>query len=259
MSVNAQFLYKPGIGEITDMTTTRFALALPLAVLLAGCGAGTEDAPEGQDGSTATGAAAQEETVEVVAPAGEYALDKNHAALTWSIPHMGLSDYQARFADYDASLTFDPENPENSAIELSIVPASVTTVFNGEFAEPGYDSWEDRIATDPGMLGAEDGAPITFRSTSVTMTGDRTADVTGDLTMRGQTKPVTMKATFTGNTDAHPMLRVPAIGLSAEGSFKPSEFGVNLMGGALGDEVTVRFNGEFLREEGEAASAEAAE
>ena len=61
---------------------------------------------------------------------------------------------------------------------------------------------------------------MTFVSTSVKKTGARTAKVTGDLTFLGQTRPVTLDATFNGEIERHPFANVPAIGFAAEGPFQ---------------------------------------
>ena len=89
---------------------------------------------------------------------------------------------------------------------------------------------------------------ITFVSTSVEPSGERTAKVTGDLTLKGVTKPVTLDVTFSGETDAHPFAKVPAIGFSAVGTFKRSEFGLDyLLPSIVGDDVKVQIEGDFIQ------------
>lgn len=234
------------MGVLIHMSKAKFAVAACLPFLLLACGG----KPEATGNNVAE--AETEAPVELKVPAGSYKLEPSHASLIWSIGHMGMSDYTARFASFDATVTLDPENLENSAVTLTIDPASVHTDYPLDYkalhADSAYASWDEDIAQDPGKLAAADGAKISFVSTGVKQTGPRTADVMGNLTMRGQTKPVTMKATFNGAMESHPFMKKPVIGFNAEGSFKPSEFGVNLLGGALADEVTVRFSGEFLQE-----------
>lgn len=220
--------------------------------LLAACGQSPE--PAAQNGTAET----TETAPEVKAPAGVYALDKTHASLIWSIPHLGMSDYTARFANIDAKVTLDPENIAQSSVVLTIDPASVRTDYPGDYAgthaNSGFKSWDEQIALSPDFLDGRKAPQISFTSTKVEQTGPRTAKVTGDLNFRGQTRPVTLDATFIGSVESHPFRKVPAIGFSAEGSFKPSEFGVGLLGGTLGDEVKVRFNGEFISEQPAAAN-----
>lgn len=223
---------------------TRHILMASAFALLAACG--QADQP-----GAAAGDPAVEAAVELQAPAGVYGLDNNHASLTWSIPHLGLSNYTARFTRFDATVTLDPENLEASSVSLTIDPASVRTDFPGDYpgTHPGseFRTWDEDIALNPNFLHGREFPQITFNSTRVEQTGPRTARVTGDLAFRGATRPVTLDATFNGELPTHPATSTPAIGFSAEGTFQPSEFGVNLFGGALGDAATIRFEGEFLQ------------
>ncbi|MNE38200.1 hypothetical protein D3C80_1320900 [compost metagenome] len=77
--------------------------------------------------------------------------------------------------------------------------------------------------------------------------------MTGDLTFLGVTKPVTLDATFGGEIEKHPFMQVPTIGFAAEGKFKRSDFGMPV--GPVGDETTIRFDGEFLQQVAPAAPA----
>ena len=233
------------------MTKTRPILAVSLSAILAACGA--------QAGETDSANAAIA-PVEVKAPAGTYTLEKTHAALIWSIPHMGLSDYHARFTQFDATVTLDPEDLENSAVELTLDPKSVRTDFPLDYKmvhpESKFANWDEEIALEEGKLAAGDGKAITFKSTAVEPTGPRTANIVGNLTMRGLTRPITLEAKFNGELESHPFMKVPVIGFNASGVIKPSEYGVNLYGGALGDAVTIRFSGEFLHKAEKSAEPE---
>ncbi|KAK0330672.1 hypothetical protein LTR94_031921, partial [Friedmanniomyces endolithicus] len=114
-------------------------------------------------------------------------------------------------------------------------------------------SWSEDIAKNKVFLNATAFPQITFKSTKVELTGTRTAKVTGDQTFLGVTKPVTLDATFNGDLEKHPFVPAPAIGFSAEGKFKRTDFGMAL--GPVGDEVTIRFDAEFIKEVAPAAPA----
>ncbi len=190
-------------------------------------------------------------------PAGEYKLDKSHADLSFKLSHLGFSWYTARFTDFDVKLNLDPKAPAAASVEASIKTSSLTLPA----PPPGF--------TDE-LLGAEwlDAAKypaITFRSTKVETTGPDTADVTGNLTLHGVTKPVTLKAKFNGGYAGFPPMDPNArIGFSLSGSFKRSDFGVSYgvpkpgstMG--VGDEVTVAIEAELLKPNPPAATAPAA-
>lgn len=197
-----------------------------------------------------TPAAAQSETVAIKAPAGVYGLDTAHAALLWSVKHLGISNYTGRFENLQATLNLDPANLEASSIEVTIDPKSVQTAYPADYktthAATGYETWDEEISRNPEFLNSDKFPAITFKSTGVERTGPRTARVTGDLTFLGVTKPVTLDATFNGEIESHPFRRVPALGLAAEGRFNRSDFGQPV--GPVGDEVTIRFDGEFIRQ-----------
>ncbi|WP_375269556.1 YceI family protein [Phenylobacterium sp.] len=227
--------------------------SLAAAALLAACSQPAETPAE-----TAAPEAAAETAVPAV-PAGVYALDPTHTAFFWSVPHNGISNYTARFSKVEATLTLDPDDLANSKIEAMIDPTSVSTAYPGDYKgthpNTGFQSWDENIAQ--GFLKAGQFPQITFVSTAVNPTGPRTAEVTGDLTFMGQTRPVTLNATFNGLLDRHPFLGVPAVGFAAEGSFKRSDFGMEA--GPVGDEVKIRFDGEFVRQGDAAAPAAGAE
>jgi polyisoprenoid-binding protein YceI len=168
-------------------------------------------------------------------------MDPTHASVTWKVMHMGLSNYTARFAKSDATLVFDPAKPEASKLTATVDPLSIRTDF--PFVEK--EDFDKKLAKDAKWFNAEFFDKITFASTAVKMTGAKTADVTGDLTLLGVTKPVVLKVTFNGGMAAHPMTKKPAIGFSATGSVKRSEFG--LTGGIpfVGDDVAVSIEAEM--------------
>ncbi len=231
----------------------KFALVALAPAMLAACS-------QASDPTTAesTEAAAPD----VVVPSGDYALDKNHASLLWSITHMGVAEYVVRMADIDSQLTLNTEDLSQSKVVLTINPLSVSTNYPSDYTPregDGYASWDEEIGKSPNFLDGGNSAPITFTSTKVVQTGPTTADVTGDLTLRGQTRPLTMEATLSGQMEKHPFGGMPVVGFSATGSFNPADFGVNLMNGALGDKVTITFHGEYQGAKAEAEAPAAAE
>ena len=173
-------------------------------------------------------------------PAGEYALEKTHASLTWKINHMGLSYYTARFTSFDTTINLDPKTPTNSTVSVTIDPRSVKT----DFPFPEKEDFDKVIAEKVLMAGEH--PTITFQSTSLKATGATTGKLTGNLTLMGVTKPVTLDVTLNGAKD-HPMRKVPALGFSATGSFKRSDFGSTFLQGPIGDEITVLIEVEFLK------------
>jgi polyisoprenoid-binding protein YceI len=228
------FFLKADGAELVIRKTFVLAVA---SVAVAGCNAPVQKAAV---------APAQEAPVAIIAPAGEYVLDKDHAALLWTVNHMGISNYTQRFLSYDATLSLDPSNIENSKISVQIDPASIQADYADDYrkthAKMPWKSWTDQLANDPQFMNAKQFPAITFASTKVERTGPKTAKVTGDLTFLGVTRPVTLNATLIGQTAKQPFLGVGAIGIDAEGAFSGADFGMKM---PLAKVVKINFAGEF--------------
>jgi polyisoprenoid-binding protein YceI len=173
-------------------------------------------------------------------PAGEYALEKTHASLTFTVTHLGLSNYTMRFASYDATIVLDPQNPTKSTVTATIDPKSIRT----DFPFPEKEDF-DKVIADKFLKSAEN-PTITFQSTGLQATGKKTGKLSGNLTLLGVTKPVVLDVTLNAATN-HPFRKVPALGFSATGSFKRSDFGSTDLQGPVGDEVKLRIEAEFLK------------
>lgn len=167
---------------------------------------------------------------------GAYALDNSHTAVTFKINHLGFSNYVGRFEVADASLDFDADNPTSAKLEATIEIASLD-VANDEFAETLIGpSWFDS-AQHPQAV---------FRSNDITIINETTGTVTGDLTLKGITKPMTLNVTFNGG-DNDPLRGGYAVGFSATGTFNRSDFGITRFLGPVSDEVNIDIEAEFVR------------
>lgn len=224
------------------MIRTTF-LAFGAALALAAC------APQPAKKAEAPAAQAVEPAPVVKAPAGVYLLDKGHASLLVRVKHMGLSNYTLRFTDFDATLDFNPSNPIASSVTASINPASVKSDYPGDYKAThkgsAFRSWDDDVAKNPLWLNANAHRTITFTSTALTMTGPRTGKLTGDLNFRGVTKPVTLDVTFNGDTVIPWLGDKNAIGFSAKGGLKRSDFGMDNLMQAVSDSVEIVIEAEF--------------
>ena len=226
---------------------SRIALPIAVAVLLAACGKGPEQAQDAPAAAPKVAASA-----DIKAPAGAYKLDPNHASLTVRLKHLGLADYVMRFMKFDAQLTLDPAKPENSSVSVTIDPKSIRTDYQGDYKathpDSPFGSFEESIARGDKMLNADKFPDITFKSTKVEKAGDKFR-ITGDLAFLGQTRPLTLEATVAGSMEKHPFTQRGAVGFAAVGTFTRSEWGMTGTQQYLGDAVTVEFNGEFQQAE----------
>ena len=169
---------------------------------------------------------------------GQYGLDKSHAKLIWATSHFGFSTYYGEFTDFDAKLNFDPAAPEKSSLDLTINTASVAT----------HDAALDKHLKAPDFFNVEKFPKATFKSSGIEVTGPNTGRVTGDLTLLGVTKPVTLDVVFNGAGEG-PVSKKYTAGFSAEGTIKRTEFGMATYAPYIGDEVKITFSGEFIKAE----------
>lgn len=214
----------------------RLMIAAAAALSLAACNPPAE-AP----------ATTEAQAVEVNAPTGAYTLDPFHSTVTVTAQHFGLAHYTLRFNKISGTLNFNAEMPAQSSIQATVDTTSLDTPYTGprDFdSELQNSSWLDSAGF----------ATATFTSTSIEQTGPNTARVTGDLTIKGQTHPITLEATYDGSHAPHPMgMQISSIGFSARGTFNRSQYGLNELipsaGGndGVGDEVTLIIEAEFNR------------
>lgn len=177
-------------------------------------------------------------------PDGKYVVDLSHASIVWKVSHLGLSNYVARFADFDASIEYDANNVTKSKVVASINPMSIQTAY------PNADEkdFDKVLATDKSWFNAGEFASINFESTSIKMTDDKEAIMTGDLTFLGVTQPVTLDVVFNGAMQRQPFSGKPTMGFSATTTIIRSEFGMSKYVPNIGDSVEVMIEGEFALE-----------
>ncbi len=122
--------------------------------------------------------------------AADYAIDTQgqHAFVNFKISHLGYSWVWGSFKEFDGNFSFDASQPEASKVKVTLQTASVDT----NHAE------RDKHLRSDDFLNVSEHPTATFESTSVKSTGDGTADITGNLTLNGVTKPVVISATFIG-------------------------------------------------------------
>jgi polyisoprenoid-binding protein YceI len=147
----------------------------------------------------------------------------------YSTPHVG-------FRSFDVGLVLDNENSANSAIDVTIDATSIDSrvdVFNGHLNGPNFFD----TANHP---------TITFKSTSFEDAGEDKFNITGDLTIKGVTKSVTLDATLVKAAN-HPMRKTPTIGVTAETKVSRSEWGLSRAVPNVGDEITIFISVEMTK------------
>lgn len=155
--------------------------------------------------------------------AGTYKADPNHTLVGWRVNHLGFNDYFGIFGDVSGTLVLDPETPETAKVDITIPVSKVTTAnaaLTAHLLRPGSNGGK------PDFFGATP-ADAHFVSTMVKVNGTK-AEITGNLTLNGVTKPVTLDASFVGagKTPAF-MGGKDTVGFGARAVIKRSDFGVS--------------------------------
>ena len=171
-------------------------------------------------------------SVTLAAPV-DYKIDPTHTATVFSWNHFGFSTPSANFSDIQGVIKVDNAKPANSSVNVTIPLSSVNTnvpALDKEFQE---EAW----------FNAAKYPNITFKSTKVETKDKKHFKITGDLTVKGVTKPVVLDAVLNKQGE-HPMAKVPAIGFNATTSFDRSAFGVGAYVPNVGDKITVNITTE---------------
>jgi polyisoprenoid-binding protein YceI len=164
-----------------------------------------------------------------VAPAraaDDYVIDAMHAGVGFKISHLGLSWVQGRFDRFAGGFTLDPEDPNRCSFALTI---------NADSVDTNNQKRDDHLRS-PDFFNAKQFPTITFKSTSVKAIPDG-YQIAGDLTLHGVTKPITLSVL--GGRKAEFPKGIQRTGFSAEVTLKRSEFGMDKLSPAVGDDVYI--------------------
>ncbi|MBF7683237.1 polyisoprenoid-binding protein [Acinetobacter sp. B5B] len=168
----------------------------------------------------------------VAAPVS-YKIDPSHTATVFSWNHFGFSTPSANFTDIQGTIHVDNQKPSNSSVDVTIPVSSVNTNvadLNKHFQDK---EWFD----------AQTYPNITFKSTKVETKDKKHFKITGDLTVKGVTKPVVLNAVL-NKQGTHPMTKAQAIGFNATTTFNRSAFGIASYVPNVGDKITVNITTE---------------
>lgn len=168
-------------------------------------------------------------------PSGAYGSEPTHTSVYFKYGHQGYSVYNARFDKVNIDLNFDAKSPTKSSVNANIETASVST---------GLPSFDKEMA-DKFFLGQAN-PTITFKSTKLVQTGAASGKMTGDLTFRGVTKPVTLDVTF-NKGGIHMFAKKPVLGFSAHGFVNRSDFGFADYIPYITDKVEISIEAEMIQ------------
>lgn len=162
-----------------------------------------------------------------------YTIDPGHTATVFSWSHFGFSTPSANFSDIQGTITVDNEKPANSSVNVTIPVSSINT---------NVKALDEHIQKAE-FFDVEKYPNITFKSTKVQALGKNKYKITGDLTIKGVTKPVVLDAVLKKQA-VHPMTKLQTIGFNATTSFNRSAFNVGAYVPNVGDKITVNITTE---------------
>ncbi|WP_121062097.1 YceI family protein [Chachezhania antarctica] len=178
-------------------------------------------------------------TAPVYADTVTYKLDPSHSQIMFNYEHLGYSTTYGLFGGIEGDIAFDSEDPAASSVEVSFPAASMLT---------GWEPRETHFMTGD-FFGAEENATVTFTSTDIEVTGEDTANITGDLTINGITKPVVLDAVMTQKGE-HPMEGKEWAGFKATTVLTRSDFDMGMFAPYVSDEVNVNISIEAMKADG---------
>ncbi|SON57835.1 hypothetical protein HDIA_4294 [Hartmannibacter diazotrophicus] len=169
----------------------------------------------------------------VFAAPEKYELDSSHSQVTFTYNHLGFSNTVGMFSGFKGELMLDQDDPSKSTVSVSIDTASLLT---------GWAERDAHFKTDD-FFGADKTPTITFVSNKVEVTGEKTALITGDLTMNGITKPVVLDAAL-NQMGEHPMAKKAWAGFDATTTILRSDFDMGMFAPYVSDEVKLKISVE---------------
>ena len=170
-------------------------------------------------------------------PAGDWKLDPAHAALVFRINHLGYSDLIGRFESFDVSLTGDASDPASARAD-AVIDMTSLDIANDSFAQE---------LMGPKFFDTARYPQAVFRTLSVTPGENGGAEVNGELTLHGQTRPMTLDVQFNG-TAFDAIRGAQVAGFSASTVIDRTDFGVSAFSGLVTDEVRIEIQAEFLKQ-----------
>lgn len=169
---------------------------------------------------------------------GTYAIEPQHTQVMFGVDHMSFTTYYGRFSKVSGTLVLSPQVPSASKFEIHVPVSTISTTSKTLDDELRGDQWFD----------CKEFPEIVFRSIGVTVTGQDTAKVAGNLTMHGLTRPVTLNVTFHG-AGVNALNNKYTIGFEASGRLKRSDFGINPNVPLVGDGVVLIISAAFEKQD----------
>ena len=165
----------------------------------------------------------------------QWQLDDAHTRVGFSVNHLGFSTTMGHFNDVKGMVNYDIKAPNKANMNFTIVTDSIDTNWDARDAHLKKDEFFN-VAKYPTM---------TFKSTNITFKNPQQATVTGDFTLLGQTKPLTLDVTLNKIANS-PMTKEPVIGFRATGIIDRAAYGMTAFASGITTEVPIQIDGELI-------------
>ena len=172
--------------------------------------------------------------VAVARAADNYKVDSVHGTVIFRIAHFGVGNAYGRFNEPTGTISLDKEDASKSTFNFEVAVDKIDTA----------NAKHNAHLKSPDFFDAKQFPTIAFKSTAVKLSGDKDYEITGDLTLHGVTKSITIKMAKTGEAQTQAGYRT---GWETKVDLKRSDYGMTGMQGAVGDDVHVIFSFEAVK------------
>ncbi|APA87979.1 YceI family protein [Paraburkholderia sprentiae WSM5005] len=169
-------------------------------------------------------------------PPGRYEIDSDHTSITFDIDHFKYTRFTMRFDRKQGQLDWNDGGLDRSTASVAIDAASIDTNV----------PLLDKMVKSDSMLDVARYPQIRFASTRFERTSEAHGTLSGDLTIRDVTQPVTLEVTYNGFA-RDPLTKKDTLGFSADGHFSRAKFGLATWYPAVGDDIHVLIQAEFVK------------
>jgi len=165
----------------------------------------------------------------------QWQLDNSHTRVGFEVEHLGFSTTMGRFDKVDGSLSYNIKAPDKTQMQFTIETDSIDTA---------WDARDKHLKTDD-FFNVEKYPTMTFKSTQVNFINPQQAKVTGDFTLLGKTKPLTLDVTLK-KIATSPVTKEPVIGFRATGNIDRAAYGMTTFADGITTNVPIQIDGELI-------------
>jgi polyisoprenoid-binding protein YceI len=166
----------------------------------------------------------------------QWQLDDSHTRVGFSVNHLGFSTTMGRFNDVQGTVNYDIKTPNKTNMNFTIATDSIDT---------NWDARDKHLKTDE-FFNVAKYPTMTFKSTKISFINPQQAKITGDFTMLGQTKPLTLDVTLNKIANS-PLTKEPVIGFRATGNIDRAAYGMTAYAAGITTNVPIQIDGELVQ------------